>query len=262
MSPRLRLVVLGLAALALALPVARVIGALPPFGAETAEYGLRINAIAPAERHVANMVSAVNFDIRGLDTLGEEFMLLAAITGSVVLLRGRRGESIADKAIRLPGRPQAGRAEAVVLACRIAGPLTAVYGLYVVLHATVTPGGGFQGGVILASATLLTYCGEGYAGWRDSVRSAWLDALEGGGALLFALCGLVPMLFGLGFMENRLPLGSFRDLFSGGLMLVENLGVAAAVAGGFTQLFLEFMEETRAPKNPADDQPDAPAEEP
>ena len=66
------------------------------------------------------------------------------------------------------------------------------------------------------------------------------------GALLFALCGLAPMLMGAAFMQNVLPLGTFRDLFSGGLMLVENLGVAMAVAGGFTQLFLEFMEETRA----------------
>ena len=45
-------------------------------------------------------------------------------------------------------------------------------------------------------------------------------------------------------------------LVSGGLMLVENLGVALAVAGGFTQLFLEFMEETRAA-----DEPEEPGEE-
>lgn len=250
MSPRLRLAVLGTALVALAPGAVATIRALPDFGASIAAYGERINQITPGARHVANMVSAINFDIRGLDTLGEEFMLLAAITGTVVLLRGRRGEDLTDRAMRLPGRAILPRSDAVQLACRIAGPLLMLFGLYVVVHATVTPGGGFQGGVILASGTLLAYLGEGYAGWRDVVRSHWLDAMEGGGALLFALCGLAPMLTGAAFMQNILPLGTFKDVFSGGLMLVENAGVALAVCGGFTQLFLEFLEETRAPDGP------------
>lgn len=252
MSQRVRLVLLALACLFLIPCLVEVGASMPVFGEHIPAYGARINAIAPGERHVANMVSAINFDLRGLDTLGEEFMLLVAVTGTVLLLRGRRGESRGDRAVRVPGRSSEPRSEAVVLACRIAGPLTGIFGLYVVLHATVTPGGGFQGGVILATATLLIYLGEGYAGWRDSISSGLLDAMEGGGALLFALCGLAPMLVGAAFMENVLPLGTYKDLFSGGLMLVENLAVAAAVTGGFTQLFLEFMEETRAP-DPAEE---------
>lgn len=247
MSLRLRLVLLALASLVLVPGFAAAILHIPGFGAEIPAYGETINRIGPAERHVANMVSAINFDIRGLDTLGEEFMLLAAIACTVVLLRGQRGTRTSDTAIHLPGRPLVPRAQAVTLVCRVFGPLLAVFGLYIVLHATVTPGGGFQGGVILASATLLFYLGEGYRGWRLSVQSAWLDAMEGGGALVFTLCGLGPMLVGAAFMQNVLPLGGFKSLLSGGLMLVENLGVALAVAGGFTQLFLEFMEETRAP---------------
>ena len=256
MSPRLRLAVLGTALLALTPAAVATIARLPAFGATIAAYGERINAIVPAERHVANMVSAINFDLRGLDTLGEEFMLLAAITGTVVLLRGRRGETITDRAMRLPGRALLPRSEAVQLTCRLVGPVLMLFGLYVVLHATVTPGGGFQGGVILASGTLLAYLGEGYGGWRDMVSSHWLDAMEGGGALLFTLCGLGPMLTGAAFMQNVLPFGTFRDVFSGGLMLVENAGVALAVCGGFTQLFLEFLEETReaeGPEEPGED---------
>ncbi|GEP00851.1 MnhB domain-containing protein [Methylobacterium haplocladii] len=247
MSLRLRLILLALSALVLVPGFGSVIGHIPGFGSEIPAYGELINRIGPAERQVANMVSAINFDIRGLDTLGEEFMLLAAIAGTVVLLRGQRGTDTADTAIRLPGRPLVPRAEAVTLVCRIFGPLIAVFGLYIVLHATVTPGGGFQGGVILASGTMLIYLGEGYAGWRRSVLSGWLDAMEGGGALVFTLCGLGPMLVGAAFMENLLPLGIYKDMLSGGLILIENLGVALAVTGGFTQLFLEFMEETREP---------------
>jgi multicomponent Na+:H+ antiporter subunit B len=122
-----------------------------------------------------------------------------------------------------------------------------LFGLYIVLHATVTPGGGFQGGVVIASSTLLFWLAEGYRGWRRAMRGRLLDLLEGGGALVFALCGLGPLCVGGGFMQNVLPYGSFRDMLSGGLMQIENAGVALAVGGGFSLLFLEFLEETRAP---------------
>ena len=51
-----------------------------------------INAVAVAERHLTNMATAVNFDYRGFDTLGEEYILFAAVTGLALLLRQARGE--------------------------------------------------------------------------------------------------------------------------------------------------------------------------
>jgi multicomponent Na+:H+ antiporter subunit B len=143
------------------------------------------------------------------------------------------------------------RSDSTILISRVFGPLTLVFGLYMALHATVTPGGGFQGGVVIASGLLLIYVGEGYETWRRLITSRVLAAMEGGGALVFVLAGVAPMLTGAAFMQNVLPLGTFKDVFSGGLMLVENAGVAFAVTGGFAMLFLEFMEETRAEKSGA-----------
>jgi multicomponent Na+:H+ antiporter subunit B len=135
-----------------------------------------------------------------------------------------------------------------MLICRLMMPVSLVFGIYVVLHATATPGGGFQGGVIIGSSLMLLYLGDGYRGWRGIIRPTALHLFEGAGALLFVLTGLVPMLMGHAFMENILPLGQFRDMLAGGLMQVGNLAVGVAVAGGFCQLFVEFLEETRAPK--------------
>lgn len=249
---RLRLVLLALAGAILIWPVWRIAAALPPFGAPTGLYGPAVNALGPPLRHVSNMVAAVNFDFRGVDTLGEEFMLLGAVTGAVLLLRGSRGEGMTDKAGHIPGRVYEHRSEAVILVCRMFGPLTLLFGLYMMLHGTATPGGGFQGGVIVASSVILVYLGEGYANWRKLVPSRALDALEGGGALLFALAGFAPMLTGALFLQNVLPLGKFRDLYSGGLMVLLNAFVGVAVTGGFAMLFLEFMEETRRPKSEAE----------
>ena len=250
MTPRARTVLLAFAGLVLLGPVARVALALPGFGAPSAtRYADAVNALGPAERHAANEVSAVNFDVRGFDTLGEEFMLLSAVTGAVLLLRGGRGEDLTAKAGRLEGRSHELRSDAVILVSRLLGPLILLFGLYVALHVTVTPGGGFQGGVIGASGLLLIYLGEGYVVWRRLVRSKVMDAIEGGGALLFALAALAAVALGLPVLENILPLGTFKDMLSGGLMLIENAGVFLAVAGGFGQLFIEFLEETRAAKS-------------
>jgi multicomponent Na+:H+ antiporter subunit B len=251
MSARTRLTVF-LAACATFLPgVVLLILQMPAFGAHAQPYADLINRSAPLERRVANAVSAVNFDYRALDTLGEEFMLLCAVTGVVVLLRSKRGERADAPPGRLEGRTIRPRSDAVSGITRLLAPVTFLFGLDVALHGMTTPGGGFQGGAILASALFMVFLGEGYRGWRRIAPSVVFDVAEGAGATLYSCCGFAALLVGLPFLTNFLPLGTWRDLVSGGLMLIENAGVTLAVAGGFTVLFGEFLEETRA-ESPGD----------
>lgn len=241
-----RLIVAALCALLIAPAAVVVVMRIPAFGHHPLPYGDAINHAAVAQRHVTNMVTAVNFDYRAFDTLGEELMLVAAVSGTLVLLRGRRGESVSDRPAQAGERPVCARSEAVTLACRMFLPLIVTFGIYVILHAQLTPGGGFQGGAIVASGTLLLYLGESYGLWRRLVRSVIFDALEATGAIALVLCGLVPMAAGHAFLQNVLPLGRTGALLSGGLILIENAAVALAVTAGFVLLLLEFLEETRA----------------
>lgn len=244
-----RLSILILAFVILLPAIWHIAVALPHFGDPTSLYGQTVNAIAPSMRNVSNMVAAVNFDVRGLDTLGEESMLLCAVTGAVILLRGSRGESDADRASQVAGRPVVERTEAVVLFARSSVTLILLFGLYVILHGTVTPGGGFQGGVIMASGLLLLYLSDGYAVWRELVPSPAMALIEGGGAFLFVLAAAVPLALGYAALQNILPLGRFRDLYSGGLIIIVNFAVGCSVLGSFALLMLEFMEETRSPED-------------
>ena len=248
MSHRVRLILLALAALVLVPAAIRLAASMPTFGAHALPYGEAVNALAPKQRRVTNAVTAVNFDVRGFDTMGEEFMLLAAVTGTVVLLRGSRGEETTDEPARVDGRDIPRRTDAAVLVSRLLAPLVFLYGIYVALHATTTPGGGFQGGVIIASSLLLVFLAEAYAGWRRIVRSSILEACEGGGALLFLLLGFAPLFVGQPFATNILPLGELKSAWSGGSMFVMNIAVTLAVFGGFGLVLVEFMEETRAYK--------------
>jgi multicomponent Na+:H+ antiporter subunit B len=243
-----RLALFVLALIVLVPAVWQVAAALPAFGAPTEQYGAAVHALLTAARHVTNMVAAVNFDVRGFDTLGEESMLVCAVTGAVVLLRGTRGESMTDRAGKIPGRAVVARTDATVLVCRIAATLTLLFGIYMALHGTVTPGGGFQGGAIAGSSLMLLYLGEGYEGWRRIVRSPALDLLEGGGAFVFVGAAAVPLMLGYALLQNILPFGTPKDLYSGGLMVVANFAVGLSVAGSFGLLLLEFMEETRSPE--------------
>ena len=243
-----------LAALVLVPAAFKLAMAMPTFGAHPLPYGDAINALAPQERHVTNAVTAVNFDYRGFDTLGEEFMLLAAVTGTVVLLRGSRGEDLSRKPGLVEGRKIPHRSDATVLVSRTLAPVILVFGLYVAIHGSTTPGGGFQGGVIIATSFLLAYLGETYPGWRKIVPSPMLDWSEAGGALVFAISCVSPLFLGLAFATNILPLGALKDTLSGGSIFVDNIGVTFAVAGSFTLVFLEFLEETRR-YEPGDTEP-------
>lgn len=249
MTRRARLLLLFAAVFCTLPGIVCVVVSMPEFGGHALPYGDAVNARAPLERHITNMVSAVNFDYRGFDTLGEEFMLLGAVTGVVVLLRGNRGEQLDARPGLAAGKPLTRRTDAMVLMGRMLSPLVVLFGMYVALHAMTTPGGGFQGGVIIATGFLLVFLTDGYAAWRRIARSRLLDGFEGGGAALYVSCGAVPFARHAPFLTNVLPLGSLRDIFAGGSLGLLNAGVTLAVSGGFVILFLEFLEETRAQKS-------------
>ncbi|HWM38343.1 MAG TPA: MnhB domain-containing protein, partial [Streptomyces sp.] len=128
--------------------------ALPHFGGGFHPYGDRAVRAALAHR-TANAVAAVNFDQRALDTLGEETILFAAVLGAVVLLRQIPGER--QEAPRPAQVPAAVRRLGVLLL-----PVALLVGMYVVAHGQVTPGGGFQGGIVVATALHLLYVAVDY----------------------------------------------------------------------------------------------------
>jgi len=251
-SRRVRLVLFLAAAPGLAFVLLSGMGGLSAFGRYPGPYGDVLNAVAVSERHVTNVVTAINFDYRGFDTLGEEFILFAAVAGVALLLRGGRGESGEARPAGPAGRVARPRSEAVRwLSLGMIG-VTNLFGVYIVLHAQLTPGGGFQGGAILGTGSLLAYLASRYRSYRRVVPKLWVDVAGGVGAGGYALIGIGSTLAGGAFLENVLPLGKTGTLLSAGTIPVINLAVGLEVAAGFTLLFAEFLEETRA-AGPGDD---------
>jgi multicomponent Na+:H+ antiporter subunit B len=211
------------------------VAGLPDFGHYAGPYGYVLNAAAPNERHVTNVVTAIVFDYRGFDTLGEEFILFAAALGVVLLLRDVRGESerrrpgVLNEAVRLVGL-------ALV-------PALLVIGLYIVAHGMITPGGGFQGGVVLAAAFLLVWLAGEYRAFRHLTPAPGVDLAKGSGAGGYVVVGMAALLLGHAFLRNFGPLGTAGTLASGGSMLLLNLATALEVSAAFVLIFTEFSEE-------------------
>lgn len=217
---------------------------LPDFGATIPAYGETIAAVALDERRVTNLVAAVVFDYRGFDTLCEQFIIFGAVIGVAMLLRDVRGQPGGQPLDRTVIRTRPiGRSEAVTAAARLSLGITIVLGVYMLLHAHLTPGGGMQGGVILGSALLLVYLGESYGQWRRLTPPALLDAGKALAAVAYALIGAGSLLVGGAYLENMLPLGTVGRLDSGGTIPWLNLATGIGVAGGFALIFHEFLEE-------------------
>lgn len=209
---------------------------LPDFGGARHPYGDRA-VRASLARRTANTISSVNFDQRAFDTLGEMMILFAAVVGCVVLLRQTRDEHRARPAPAEVARPVR-RYALVVL------PVALLSGLYVVAHGQLSPGGGFQGGVVAATALHLLYLGADY---RALERVRPIGAYEVGDALAasaYLVTGLAGLVGGTAFLANTLlPYGTFNTLSSGGTVPLLNAAIGMEVACAVVILLARFLDQ-------------------
>jgi multicomponent Na+:H+ antiporter subunit B len=215
---------------------------LPDFGHYTGEYGNLLTNLAVPRRAATSVVATTTFDFRGFDTLGEEFILFAATTGVAAVLRTGRDEAdVKSRGERRDAQARGASESTQILVYALVGP-TILFGIYIVLHGPLTPGGGFQGGVILASAGLLAYLAGRRAGTRR-VAFEWLEREEGLGAAGFTLIGFGGLLFAASFLKNFLPVGEPTSLLSGGTIPLSNISVGIEVLGAFLLILSELLEQ-------------------
>ncbi|MFJ9416535.1 MnhB domain-containing protein [Streptomyces sp. NPDC101227] len=235
MSRRLRLWVLLLGGLGVAALFAAACGELPRWGGTWHPYGDRA-VHAALTRHTANTISSVNFDQRAFDTLGEESILFGAVLGTVVLLRQTRDEG------RLPPQP-ARVAPPVRRYALLALPVTLLIGLYVIAHGQLSPGGGFQGGIVAATALHLLYVAVDYRA-LERIRPVGLyEVADAAGEAAYLLVGGAALLTGAAFLTNFLPYGTFNTLSSGGTVPLLNAAIGVEVACGVVVLLARFLDQ-------------------
>jgi len=204
-----------------------------PFGAAKTEVGDHYTANGREDTGASNIVTSVVVGYRAFDTLGEITVLFVAALGlGAVVATGSRGND----------RREIEPASLVLkTGCRLLFPLILLFGAYVFIHGHVTPGGGFQGGAIIASAFLLVYLG--CRGRRiGRISSTVAESLSG---LVFVVMGLLGLTVGTGyFLSNFMPHGVLNQVWSAGIIPVIYVAVGFKVGSELAGVIDKLVEET------------------
>jgi multicomponent Na+:H+ antiporter subunit B len=195
---------------------------------------------AVEETHVPNLVTAVLGDYRGFDTMFETVVIFVAAIAVIFLLRRLPGEGGHYK---LPPRHHKGRDVIIKTVVRVMAPVNALFALYVVAHGHHSPGGGFQGGVILGASLILLAIAYDLNAVCRRLRPSFNILLNNLGALLFILTGVVCMFWGDNFLDysglDALLPGDKIDAHSHAILLVET-GVAITVMSVMFSLYADL----------------------
>ena len=208
------------------------------------------------ETSVPNLVTAVLADYRSFDTMFETTVVFAAGLACFLLLRIFVSDRNRTRLFRhaptgvtvevKPGGPKT-LPERVFepidsdwvpedpinrTVCRLMIPFVQLYGLYVIAHGHHSPGGGFQGGVILGASLILLALSRDlrYSSHRLGEQTNGL--MSSLGVLIYAGVGALTMIFGFNFLDYGGLAGLLRvsavEARSLGILFVE-IGVALAV---------------------------------
>lgn len=195
---------------------------------------------APAETGANNIVSAILFDYRAFDTLGESTVIFTAVCG-IAMLFPRKQILHSARGLSFITRRGIG----------FVAPFILMYAAAIILTGHLSPGGGFQGGTVLATFTVLMCVVYG-SGFESTHLPPWKkDLLESAGALLFAGVGLFGLIVGTNFLSNLsagFPSGAPGTLFSAGSIPFLNIAVALKVGAGLSTIFycmINIVEDRR-----------------
>ncbi len=119
------------------------------------------------------------------------------------------------------------------------GPIL-IFGIYIILHGHVSPGGGFAGGVIVALSFVLLMLAFGKDAAAVRVSKNMASNLESIGAMMFLAVALLGFLGGSFFM-NVLAKGSPFNLFSAGTIPLSNISIGIKVGVGLFAIFLALV---------------------
>jgi len=215
-----------------------------PFGIDRLNVAKDYLQKSREELHVANVVTAIVVSFRGFDTLGEVTVLFLAAAGVGSILYRKRGTHTELN----PQRTSPEASSILRSGAKILFPLIILLGAYVFVHGHLTPGGGFQGGAIIATGFLLMLISYRKFFIKHSTVT-WVESLAG---IFFVVIGLVGLVWGSSFLDNVLPSGTINSLLSGGVIGIIYVAVGFKVGAELTGLLdtlLNISQEVEEKEN-------------
>ena len=187
---------------------------------------------------VPNLVTAVLADYRGFDTMFETCVVFIAVLGIFTLLKRKESNGDVD---------QLNDSLVIRVASRFMVPFIQLFGLYVVAHGHYSPGGGFQGGVILGASLILLAMAYDMEFVQRFLTMKNMLSFASLGVLIFAGWGLVPVFLGHHFLDYSawaqiLP-GVSKEMARSHSMLIVEIGVALTVMCGMYGIYMSLVSD-------------------
>ncbi len=138
----------------------------------------------------------------------------------------------------------------IIVAGRALAPLIQLFGIYVIIHGHYSPGGGFQGGALLAAGVILLRMTEGRCAAQSEISTEAAIPVASIGALIFAGTGLVTLAFGGHYMDyGVVPVPGIEEPMVRyyGILLVE-FGIGLAVMTALVAIFDDMLDDP-SPEN-------------
>ena len=136
-------------------------------------------------------------------------------------------------------------------------PMVLIFSFYVILHGHLTPGGGFQGGAIGASAVALLIVAYGSKTIEKKMAEENLSIFESLGGLVFVIVAIAGFILASAFLSNflvgeplfgQIPGWGESPLNSGGFLPILNIAVGMKVIGGLSAIVLMLALVSREVK--------------
>ncbi len=222
------------------------------------------------ETSVPNVVTAVLADYRGFDTMFETGVIFCAGLGCFVLLRLFRnrdedsyyrhvstGITLHIKSGNIPdASSEFERIDTlwtpydliVKAVCRILAPFVQLFALYVIAHGHHSPGGGFQGGVILGASVILIAISHDMRTAIGRISEKTVHILMAVGVLLYSGIGALCIFLGGDFLDyaslSRVLFTSEIEARSLGILGVE-VGVGITVMAVMISIYNNLSSDGR-----------------
>ncbi|MEO0247448.1 MAG: Na(+)/H(+) antiporter subunit B [candidate division WOR-3 bacterium] len=206
-----------------------IINSYLPFG----QYNLTSVAKYYVEKGVKdlgsiNIVTSIVTLYRGFDTLGEVTVLFLALTGLSFLLAGlKRVETHKPNPTLV-----------METGGRYLFPLIILFGAYIFIHGHLTPGGGFPGGVIIATAFLMLFITQR----MTKINKISLSLIESAAGISYVFIGILGLVFVKSFLGNFLKTGKPGYLVSAGIIPLIYITIGIKVGSEMTSLLKGLKE--------------------
>jgi multicomponent Na+:H+ antiporter subunit B len=204
----------------------------------------------PQELGAPNLVTAVVVTYRGLDTLGEVTVLFISAAGVGLLLRRTRRNQDDDEGLEQGDREEETAikhkpaSEIVETATELLLPMVILFGVYVFMNGHLSPGGGFQGGAIIASGTMFQLL----ALPESHISRLMIAITESMSGFSYVVVGVLGVVLAGGFLDNRImDLGTYGSLFSAGAIPLIYLFVGLKVGFELSAVLDRFRKEDTGP---------------